>query len=41
MAVSGKISTRNYEDKEGVKKYITEIVVDEFMMVGEKIQKPF
>ena len=41
MAVSGKISTRNYEDKEGVKKYITEIVVDEFMMVGEKTQKPF
>ncbi|MCB0669950.1 MAG: single-stranded DNA-binding protein [Saprospiraceae bacterium] len=41
MAVSGKISTRHYEDKEGVKKYITEIIVDEFMMVGEKIQKPF
>jgi single-strand DNA-binding protein len=41
MAVMGKISTRNYEDKEGVKKYVTEIVVDEFMMVGEKVQKPF
>lgn len=41
MAVSGKISTRNYEDKQGVKKYVTEIVVDEFMLVGEKVQKPF
>ncbi len=41
MAVSGKISTRNYEDKQGVKKYFTEIVVDEFMLVGEKVKKPF
>ena len=41
MAVMGKISTRNYEDREGVRKYVTEIIVDEFMMMGEKAQKPF
>lgn len=41
MAISGKISTRDYEDKQGIKKYITEIIVDEFMMVGDKVQKPF
>lgn len=41
MAVTGKISSRQYEDKQGIKKYITEIVVDEFMMMGEKVAKPF
>jgi single-strand DNA-binding protein len=41
IAVSGRITNRNYEDKSGVKKYITEIVVDEFMMVGAKAKTPF
>lgn len=33
---SGKIQTRSWEDKEGVKKYTTEIIVDQMQMLGGK-----
>ena len=36
VAVEGKLTSRSYEDKEGVKKYITEIVVNELLMLGNK-----
>lgn len=36
IAVEGKLVTRSYEDKEGIKKYITEIVVNELLMLGTK-----
>tara|TARA_R110002073_G_scaffold279026_1_gene443197 strand:+ start:485745 stop:486080 length:336 start_codon:yes stop_codon:yes gene_type:complete len=36
VAVEGKLTSRSYEDKEGVKKYITEIVVNELLMFGGK-----
>lgn len=36
MALEGKIQTRQYEDKEKNKRYFTEILMDEFMLV-EKI----
>ena len=29
-AISGKIQTRNYEAKDGTKRYITEVVADQF-----------
>lgn len=32
--VEGRIRTRSYEDKEGVKKYITEIMGDKMTMLG-------
>ncbi len=28
--IEGRIQTRNYEDKEGIKRYITEIIADSF-----------
>jgi single-strand DNA-binding protein len=34
--VSGKMKTREWEDKEGVKRYSTEIVVDKMQMLGGK-----
>ena len=34
--IEGKIRTRNYEDKEGIKRYATEIVADNFTMLGRK-----
>jgi len=34
--IEGKIRTRSYEDKEGVKKYVTEIVADNMTMLGSK-----
>jgi single-strand DNA-binding protein len=36
VAVEGKLITRNYNDKEGNKKYVTEIQVNELLMLGGK-----
>lgn len=36
IAIEGKIVYRNYDDKDGQKRYITEIKVDELVMVGGK-----
>ena len=36
IAVDGKLTTRNYTDKKGVKKYITEVVANELLLVGKK-----
>ena len=36
VAVEGKLVNRNYTDKEGVKRYITEIEVNELLMLGGK-----
>ena len=36
IAVEGKITNRSYTTKEGEKKYITEIIVGEIMMLGKK-----
>ncbi len=36
IAVEGKLVTRSYEDKEGIKKYITEIVINELLLLGSK-----
>ena len=32
--VEGKIKTRSYDDRDGVKKYVTEIIVDQMVMLG-------
>jgi single-strand DNA-binding protein len=34
IMVEGKISNRSYESKDGVKKYVTEIIVNEFLLAG-------
>lgn len=34
--LEGKLQTRSYQDKEGVQKYMTEIVVNEMTMLGGK-----
>lgn len=36
VAVDGKLTSRSYTDKEGVKRYVTEIVINEFLMLGSK-----
>lgn len=36
IAVEGKILYRTYEDKDGVKRYTTDIRVEELVMVGSK-----
>lgn len=39
VAVEGKLTYRTYNDKDGVKKYFTEIQVNELLMLGEKSSK--
>ena len=45
VAIEGKLTSRSYEAKDGSKRYITEIVMNEFMFVGGKKEttetKPF
>ena len=36
IAVEGKLTSRSYEDKDGNKKYITEVVCNELLMLGNK-----
>jgi single-strand DNA-binding protein len=39
VAVEGKLTYRTYNDKEGNKKYFTEIQVNELLMLGERSSK--
>ena len=36
VLIEGRITSRTYEDKEGVKRYVTEIVCNELLMLGNK-----
>jgi single-strand DNA-binding protein len=36
IAVEGKLTNHFYEDKEGKKHYITEVIVNELMLMGTK-----
>jgi single-strand DNA-binding protein len=35
VAVEGKLTTRSWEDKEGQKRYTTEVVCDELLLLGK------
>lgn len=39
VAIEGKLINRNYTDKEGNKRFITEVQVNEILMLGDKKQK--
>lgn len=36
IAVEGKLTYSNYTDKEGIERYVTEIVVNELVLLGGK-----
>ena len=36
IAIEGKLTYRSYDDKDGVKRYITEVRVDEIVLLGSK-----
>lgn len=36
VAIEGKLTSRSYEDKEGIKRYITEINCNELLMLGKQ-----
>lgn len=35
IAIEGKLTSRSYDDKDGNKRYVTEIVVNELLMFGK------
>ena len=35
VAVEGKLTSRSYEDKDGIKRYVTEINCNELLMLGK------
>ncbi len=37
VCIEGKLCTRSYTDKDGVRRYITEVVVHDLQMLGKKI----
>ncbi len=41
VAISGKLTSRSYEDKNGITKYVTEVVVQEFLLLKSKEATPF
>ena len=34
IAIDGKLTTRSYEDNEGIKRYVTEVLVSEVLLLG-------
>lgn len=40
VALEGKLVNRNYTDKEGVKRYVTEVQVAELLLLGSHAAKP-
>jgi single-strand DNA-binding protein len=34
IAIGGKLTSRSYEDKEGIKRYVTEVVANELLLLG-------
>ncbi|MCB0744888.1 MAG: single-stranded DNA-binding protein, partial [Ignavibacteriae bacterium] len=35
VAIEGKLTTRTWEDKDGMKRYTTEVVCNELLMLGK------
>ncbi len=35
VAIEGKLTTRSWEDKDGMRRYITEVVCSELLMLGK------
>jgi single-strand DNA-binding protein len=36
VGVEGKLTTRSWDDKDGTKRYITEVVCNELLLLGQK-----
>ena len=36
VAIEGKLTTRSYDDKDGVKRYTTEVIISELLLLGSK-----
>lgn len=40
LFIEGKIRTRSYDDKDGIKRYMTEIFADNIQLLGKKSDNP-
>lgn len=40
LAVNGKLTYRSYEDTDGRKRYITEVIVQDFTLLGKREAQP-
>ena len=36
IAIEGRLVNRTYDDKKGIKRYVTEIVISDLLMLGDK-----
>ncbi len=36
VCIEGKLNNRTYEDKDGIKRYVTEVICNEILMLGKK-----
>lgn len=36
IALSGRLQNRTYEDKDGIKRYVTDVILEEFDFIGSK-----
>ncbi|MBL4672322.1 MAG: single-stranded DNA-binding protein [Arenicella sp.] len=36
VAIEGRLVNRTYDDKKGIKRYVTEIVINDLLMLGDK-----
>lgn len=36
VGIEGKLTSRSYEDKDGIKRYVTEVVCNELLLLGSK-----
>lgn len=36
IAIEGKLTSRSYDDAEGIKRYVTEVVCNELLLLGSK-----
>lgn len=41
VMIDGKLTSRSYEDKEGNKKFVTEVHINEIYLLEQKSPKPF
>ena len=40
LVIEGRLQTRSYEDRDGNKRYSTEVIVENVELVGPRVEKP-
>ncbi len=41
VAITGKLTSRSYDNADGQKRYVTEVVANEFMKITKAVAEPF